>query len=84
MDSIMISESDRVIDGLNDMMEAAGLGDASVHAWTSVEMALLVIEVMRRAKDRPKWFPRGKWATMQAIQARCEKELNALFKEKAK
>jgi hypothetical protein len=45
-----------------------------------VQLSLLVIEAAKRAEDRDEWFPRGKWATVQAMQARTERELLWLFR----
>lgn len=79
MDSVHISDSSRVIDGLRDMMTAAiGPHDCIAHH-VEVEIALLIIEVASRAKDRDDWFPRGRWATIQAIQSKTVERLNDLF-----
>ena len=45
--------------------------------------ALLVIEAAKRAEDRVEWFPRGKWATIQAMQERTERELRWMFSGEA-
>lgn len=68
------------VDGLNLMLEAA-LGP---HGYTGsrlveVPIALLIIEIAKMSEDRDAWFPCGKWATIQAIQGRVEKELKTLF-----
>lgn len=69
-----------VCDGLGLMLEAA-LG---AHGYTNsrlveVPIALLIIEIAKLAEDRDEWFPSGKWATIQAIQGRVEKQLKGLF-----
>ena len=81
MDYIELGGS-RVIDGLSLMLEA-GLGRP--HGYTDsrlveVSTALLIIEIAKVAEDREEWFPCGKWATIQAIQARIEKQINTLFR----
>jgi len=68
------------VEGLGLMLEAA-LGP---HGYTNsrlveVPIALLIVEVAKMAEDRDEWFPCGKWATIQAIQGRVEKELKTLF-----
>jgi hypothetical protein len=69
-----------VRDGLADMLTAA----IGVHGYSlehvDVQLSLLVIEAAKRAEDRDEWFPRGKWATVQAMQARTERELLWLFR----
>lgn len=80
LDSVMLTDSDRVRDGLADMLTAA-IGDhAHELRHVDVSLALLVIEAAKRAEDREEWFPRGKWATVQAMQERVERELRWLFR----
>ena len=82
MDSILLSDSSRVCEGLHDMLAAAGAEVPDYDSsYIEVPVALLYIEVAKRAEDRPEWFPRGKWATIQALQGMVEKQLDALFKE---
>jgi hypothetical protein len=38
------------------------------------------VEAAKRAEDRDEWFPRGKWATIQAMQEAIEQELGNLFR----
>ena len=80
LDSVMLTDSPRVRDGLADMLTAA-IGE---HGYSlrhvDVQLALLVIEAAKRAEDRDEWFPRGKWATVQAMQERTERELRWLFR----
>lgn len=80
LDSVLLTDSDRVRDGLADMLTAA-IGDhAHELRHVDVSLALLVIEAAKRAEDREEWFPRGKWATVQAMQERVERELRWLFR----
>ena len=80
LDSVPLTDSDRVRDGLADMLTAA-IGDhAHELRHVDVSLALLVIEAAKRAEDREDWFPRGKWATVQAMQERTERELKWLFR----
>jgi hypothetical protein len=79
LDSVRLTDSDSVRDGLEAMLTAAigehgyGLG------FVEPGLALLVIEAAKRAEDREDWFPHGKWATVQAMQERTERELQWLF-----
>lgn len=79
LDSVMLTDSAMVRDGLADMLTAA-IGE---HAYNlghvNVPLALLVIEAAKRADDREEWFPLGKWATVQSMQERTERELRWLF-----
>lgn len=80
LDDILITDSPRVRDGLVNMLTAAiGEHDYTM-AYTDPAIALLVIEAAKRAEDRDDWFPRGKWATIQATQERVERELANMFK----
>ena len=80
MDTVMLTDSSHVRDGLADMLTAAigEHGYSLVHV--DVQLALLVIEAAKRAEDREDWFPRGKWATVQAMQSCVERELRWLFR----
>jgi hypothetical protein len=79
MDSVLLTDSGRVRQGLNDMLTAA-IGEHGYHlGHVDVQLALLVIEAAKRAADREDWFPRGKWATIQAMQDRAEKQLQRMF-----
>ena len=75
MDSILLSNSERVIDGLGALYEAATGFSPSTQDNVSVEQALLIVALAQHAPDRQDWFPRGKWATIQAIQDRIDKQL---------
>ena len=79
MDSVHLSDSSRVLDGLRNMMDAAVGPHEYVHGHVDVPVALLLIEVAKRAEDRDEWFPRGKWATIQAIQGEVERQMRELF-----
>ena len=70
--------SGRARDGLVDMLRPLEL-DGYIHGFVEVHVALLIVELAKRAEDRPEWFPHGKWATIQAIQAQCDKQLDDLF-----
>lgn len=78
MDSVKLSDSTRTLDGLRDMMESAlGLHDY-VHMHVEIPIALFIVEVAKRSEDKPEWFPRGKWATIQEIQTTIEEQLTRL------
>ncbi len=79
MDFVHLSESPRVIDGLKDMMNTIIGENEYVQSYVNVEIALLICEIAKRAEDKDGWFPRGKWATIQAIQARINEQINCLF-----
>ena len=81
MDYIKLGGS-RTVDGLGLMLESAFGGP---HGYTDtnlveVSTALFIVEIAKVAEDREEWFPCGKWATIQAIQAQIEKQIRLLFK----
>jgi len=79
---VIISNSDLVKHGLEDMLDAASDGMRGIiedSIYTDIATALLVIEIAKRAEDQDDWFPCGKWATIQAIQGRCTEQLDTLF-----
>ena len=73
----------RTVAGLGAMLEAVlgphGYTDSSL---AEVPIALLIIEIAKRAEDRDDWFPLGKWATIQAIQDRCDEQLSILIAQR--
>ena len=78
MDSIEISVNSQVKAGLAAMLEAAIGPNKIVQSFVSCNWALMIIAIAERADDKEEWFPHGKWATIQAIQGRIDKELDML------
>ena len=78
MDSVLLSDNSTTREGLRDMMDAADDAGELVQIYVDPQTALLIIEVAKRAKDTPEWFPRGKWATIQAIKDRVERTLDQI------
>ena len=56
-------------------------GENYVYSHVDIPAALYIIEVAKLASDTEKYFPRGKWATIQSIQQRIAHALNASIKE---
>jgi len=60
---------------LSDMTAAGlskiGLGD--IQSVETPERMAWVFLVLRKLEDRPEWFPRGKWATIQHIEDQLDK-----------
>ncbi len=79
MNSILLSTSNGALYGLRDMLSAAIGQHEYVCPYVDVPVALMLIEIAKRAPDRDEWFPRGKWATIQAIQAAVNCELDKLL-----
>ena len=79
LDSVMLTDSSRVRDGLELMLTAAIGKHGYILGHVDAQVALLVIEAAKRADDRSDWFPQGKWATVQAMHARTEHELKRMF-----
>ena len=79
LDFVRLTEGDMVRKGLEAMLTAAIGEHGHILGFVNVEVALLVIEAAKRAEDRPEWFPHGKWATVQSMQERAERELRWLF-----
>ena len=79
LDYVLLTDSPTVRDGLSEMLTAAIGEHGYMLECVDVAVALLVIEAAKRADDRDDWFPRGKWATVQSMQERTERELRWLF-----
>ena len=78
-DLVYLSESNSVPIGLRDMVEAAIGPHEDVTSYVDAPIALYIIEIARRAEDNEKWFPRGKWATIQNIQRAIDAQLAKLW-----
>lgn len=78
MDSILISHNDRVRDGLANMLETAIGPNEIIQVFVPLEWALFILCLAKEAPDKDQWFPRGKWATIQAIEGRIDKEISKL------
>ena len=79
MDAVLLSKSRSVCEALENMLTAALGSHGYVGGYVDVSIALMVVEIAKRAEDKPEWFPRGKWATIQSIKAACEHELDSLW-----
>ena len=78
MDSIEISVNSQVKNGLAAMLEAAIGPNEIVQTFVSCNWALFIVAIAERATDKEEWFPHGKWATIQTIQGRIDRELDRL------
>jgi molybdenum cofactor biosynthesis enzyme MoaA len=78
MNHIQLTQNQKVLDGLREMMYTADEMRDFVYFTVNLEIALLIIEIAKIAEDKPEWFPKGKWATIQNIQSNVEQELNKL------
>ena len=81
MDSIHLTACRSVRDGLQAMMELMVGQNDWVYPSVEISTALLIVEVAKRAPDRDGFFPHGKWATIQAIQGRINKQLDKMEEE---
>jgi hypothetical protein len=84
-DLILVSESSLVCQGLVSMVDALcglydGLSceDTWFRSYMEAGPILIVIELAKRAEDKPEWFLHGKWATIQSLQGRVDAELTRL------
>lgn len=77
MDYIHLSESKAVVTGLADLMRDLIDGEMYVYPFVEAASALLILEIAKLAEDRHEYFPRGKWATIQNIQARIAFAIDA-------
>lgn len=82
MNSVHLTAMRSVLDGLRAMMEFMTESNEWISSSVDVPMALFIVEVAKRAPDKAEFFPHGKWATIQAIQERIDKELDKLKKDK--
>jgi len=81
-DSVFISNHSDTLDGLRLMLEAAIGPHEWVHSFVAVEIAMLIVEAAKRApEDRPEWFPRGRWATIQEIETEINRALATMFED---
>jgi len=55
-----------------DALSTLGLGD--VYTIMTAERAAFLALIMIHLPDRPEWFPKGKWATIQHVAKQLEDE----------
>jgi len=73
MEFVKLSDSSEVLDGFRAMLRRYILEETEyVQPLVSVEVALLLVAIAKRAHDEDIWFPHGKWATIQAIEDRID------------
>lgn len=84
MNLVEISDSERVLDGLDSMMQETCDEGGIVRQYVEIQVALLIKAVAMLAEDRSEWFPRGQWATIQSIQSRTDAELAFSCRKKGK
>lgn len=77
MEGVYLSDSERVRDGLDDMMSAMGDLSGLVYPYVQVEIALLIVEIAKRAPDKAEWFVHGKWATIQSLEGKIREVIDA-------
>lgn len=80
MNSVVLSTSPAVVEGLRLMVEEALGAHEYVHTFVEVEVCLLIIALARRAPDRKEWFPRGQWSTIQSLESKVNAILDPTFK----
>ena len=81
MDSILISTTGTVRDGLAAMLEAAIGYHEIVQVFVPLQWALFIVSLAKNASDKEEWFPHGKWATIQALQGRIDTEIDKVWGE---
>jgi hypothetical protein len=79
-DLFQLSDSQVVRTGLQHMLETLCpidfyCAEQWTKSWVEIAPALFLVEIMKRAEDLPEYFPRGKWATIQAIEDRLDEAL---------
>lgn len=70
LEIFLLSDHADVVEGLRRMMQERFGDEYDEYArmWVPMGRALLIVAVARRVEDKPEYFPRGKWATIQAIE----------------
>lgn len=79
-DLFILSESQSVREGLQHMLETLCpidfyTAEQWTKSWMEIAPILFLIEIAKRAEDKEEYFPRGKWATIQAIQGRLDEAI---------
>ena len=46
--------------------------DQDFYRFESLERMAWIVLVLRKLEDKDEWFPRGKWATIQSVEAQLE------------
>ncbi len=75
MDSIYLSESSKVLEGLKLALHDFDDAEEVVQTYVDVANALFIVEIAKFIPDEYGYFPGGKWATIQNIQGKIDKEM---------
>ena len=76
-------EDYRMAQGLKKFIAAVGDGLGTEVTKPAVNplplvAALILLGLMKRAPDRPKWFPLGVKTTIKVVQAECDKHFDQI------
>jgi hypothetical protein len=81
MGYVLLSDSEKVVDGLRKML--VDMDEDYIEYIPSklieIEKALFIIVIAKKGLDKEEYFPRGRWATIQAIEERIAAELDRLI-----
>lgn len=80
MDYIKIGSNSIVRDGLELAIEKLIGPHEYVKSFVPMEIALLIVRLAKISEDKPEYFPKGKWATIQAIENNIDNEFDKLEK----
>ncbi len=86
-DLFQLSEFQSTRTGLQHMLETLcpidfHCAELWTHGWVEIAPTLFLIEIAKRAEDLPEYFPHGKWATIQAIEARLDEAITKYLSTK--
>lgn len=55
--------------------------DQDVYEVETVERMAWLVLLLKKCEDRPEWFPRGKWATIQSIERQLDDAVDIWMRE---
>jgi hypothetical protein len=64
---------------------AEGIGkalDQDVYGVEGADRMAWLVLLLKRCEDRPEWFPKGKWATIQHIEKQLDEAVDAYVHER--
>ncbi|MDR5729689.1 MAG: hypothetical protein RB191_19915 [Terriglobia bacterium] len=64
---------------------AEGIGkalDQDVYGVETAERMAWLVLLLKKCEDRPEWFPRGKWATIQHIESQLNEAIDSWVSER--
>ena len=77
---IKLVDTIEALDGLELMTKEMMNTTDHVAGKKDIAAALFITALAKKADDKPEWFPKGKWATIQLMEARIGEQIDKMLR----